>query len=41
MTKITQIGITLAIDEFGTGFSALAYLNKFPIQQVKIDLSFN
>ncbi|HKP97328.1 MAG TPA: EAL domain-containing protein [Fibrobacteria bacterium] len=33
-------GISLQIDDFGTGFSSLGYLHKFPMQALKIDRSF-
>ena len=33
-------GINLSVDDFGTGFSNLMYLHRFPVQQLKIDRSF-
>jgi EAL domain-containing protein (putative c-di-GMP-specific phosphodiesterase class I) len=33
-------GIEVLIDDFGTGFSALSYLNQFDIDYLKIDISF-
>jgi len=38
--RFTDAGITLSIDDFGTGFSSLAYLHKIPASIVKIDRSF-
>ncbi|OZB32598.1 MAG: hypothetical protein B7X47_05915, partial [Ferrovum sp. 34-44-207] len=35
-----ELGIEVSIDDFGTGFSALSYLNKFDIDYIKIDQSF-
>src|SRR5690606_19533099 len=33
-------GVLALLDDFGTGFSALSYLHRFPIQSLKIDQSF-
>ena len=38
--KLKAIGLRIAIDDFGTGNSCLAYLQKFPIDILKIDKSF-
>ena len=38
--KLHDMGIKLSIDDFGTGFSSLAYLKKLPIAEIKIDKSF-
>ncbi len=40
LERLSTIGIKLAVDDFGTGFSSLAYLKRLPVQTVKIDKSF-
>jgi diguanylate cyclase (GGDEF)-like protein/PAS domain S-box-containing protein len=37
---LRQIGIRIALDDFGMGHSALVYLKKLPVTQIKIDQSF-
>jgi len=40
LKQLKQIGFIIALDDFGTGYSSLAYLQKLPIDYVKIDISF-
>ena len=38
--RLKELGVTLAVDDFGTGFSSLAYLKRFPVDALKIDRTF-
>jgi EAL domain-containing protein (putative c-di-GMP-specific phosphodiesterase class I) len=40
LTALKRLGVRLAIDDFGTGQSSLAYLNRFPVDVLKIDRFF-
>lgn len=40
LTALKALGVTLLLDDFGTGFSSLSHLKRFPIDIVKIDRSF-
>ena len=40
MQELRRKGITVAVDDFGTGFSSLAYLARLPLQVLKIDREF-
>ncbi|MCR5256112.1 MAG: bifunctional diguanylate cyclase/phosphodiesterase [Acetatifactor sp.] len=40
LKRLRDYGIRVSLDDFGTGFSSLSYLKKFPIDTVKIDKSF-
>ncbi|MCB5189018.1 EAL domain-containing protein [Methylobacillus caricis] len=40
LSAFKNMGITISIDDFCTGYSAMSYLGQFPISQVKIDRSF-
>ena len=40
LDDLTGLGVRIGLDDFGTGFSSLAYLKRFPIDFLKIDRSF-
>ncbi|MFQ3219294.1 MAG: EAL domain-containing protein (putative c-di-GMP-specific phosphodiesterase class I), partial [Paraglaciecola sp.] len=40
LQKLKKIGISIAVDHFGSGYSSLSYLKHFPIDILKIDRSF-
>jgi len=40
LKMLASMGIKIALDDFGTGYSSMSYLQKFPIDTIKIDQSF-
>lgn len=40
VAHLEELGIKLSIDDYGTGYSSLAYIRKFPAQEIKIDKAF-
>jgi EAL domain-containing protein (putative c-di-GMP-specific phosphodiesterase class I) len=40
LTRLKAIGVRLSIDDFGSGFSSLGHLKRFPIDELKIDRPF-
>ena len=40
LESLKELGVRIAVDDFGTGHSSLAYLKRFPIDLLKLDRSF-
>jgi EAL domain-containing protein (putative c-di-GMP-specific phosphodiesterase class I) len=40
LTRINKLGVRIAMDDFGTGFSSMSNLRRYPFDTLKIDKSF-
>jgi EAL domain-containing protein (putative c-di-GMP-specific phosphodiesterase class I) len=40
LDRLKDLGVKLAVDDYGTGFSSLSYLQRLPVDSIKIDQSF-
>jgi diguanylate cyclase (GGDEF)-like protein len=40
LAAVNGLGVPLAVDDYGTGYSSLAYLKQLPVRTIKIDRSF-
>ncbi|MDP3713607.1 MAG: EAL domain-containing protein [Mycobacteriales bacterium] len=40
LRSLAALGVNVTMDDFGTGFSSLSYLKRFPVKGIKIDRSF-
>jgi EAL domain-containing protein (putative c-di-GMP-specific phosphodiesterase class I) len=40
LRELAEMGVEVSLDDFGTGFSSMAYLKRFPVHKIKIDRAF-
>jgi diguanylate cyclase (GGDEF)-like protein/PAS domain S-box-containing protein len=40
LQELSDLGVAISIDDFGTGFSSLSYVKRLPVDRVKVDQSF-
>jgi EAL domain-containing protein (putative c-di-GMP-specific phosphodiesterase class I) len=40
LTGLHELGVRLSIDDYGTGYSSMAYLRRLPVDELKVDRSF-
>ncbi len=40
LARLNRMGERLSIDDFGTGYSSLVYLQRLPVDEIKVDKSF-
>jgi len=40
LRALKDLGVGIAVDDFGTGYASLTYLQRFPVDELKIDRSF-
>jgi EAL domain-containing protein (putative c-di-GMP-specific phosphodiesterase class I) len=40
LSELKSLGVSLTVDDFGTGYFSLAYLKRFPVDELKIDRDF-